>query len=99
MARGKRSVEKVEDIDITFRNELGLRKEIAQPDAFEITKGEPFRPALVYCGAPGNVSVVTAKGATVTFHNVPAGTVLPVKCTQVLAKGTTADFGFVGIGE
>lgn len=32
----------------------------------------------------------THDGATVTFENVPSGTVLPVSCKRVLATGTTA---------
>lgn len=91
MARGKRSVDTMVGT-VAFQPSL---------DAFEITKSDMtiFPASRIYVGAPGNVSVTTAGGAKVTFHNFPAGHVLPVKCIQVLAKGTTADFGFVGIGE
>ena len=41
-------------------------------------------------GGAGDVSVVTAGGQTVTFANVPVGTLLPVQCVRVRATGTNA---------
>jgi hypothetical protein len=42
----------------------------------------------LYVGDFGNVSLVTALGSTVVFTNVVAGSILPVRCTQVLAATT-----------
>lgn len=45
----------------------------------------------LYVGVSGDVTVNTLGGATaVTFKAVPAGMILPVRCTRVLATGTTA---------
>ncbi len=44
----------------------------------------------VYCGQAGDVVVRTPSGNDVTFANVGAGTVLPVRATRVLATGTSA---------
>ena len=37
----------------------------------------------LYCGDGGTVTVETAKGQTVTFTNVPAGSILPVSVKKV----------------
>ena len=51
----------------------------------------------LYVGNGGDVSVVFAPGSTpVIFPNVQAGTILPVRVTQVRATGTTAT-GIVGM--
>lgn len=48
-------------------------------------------PVTVYVGGAGNVAVECGLGAnTVTFSNIPAGSVLPMRVTRVLATGTTA---------
>jgi len=44
----------------------------------------------LYVGVSGNVTLVGAKGNTVTFVGVPGGTILPVAVVRVLATGTTA---------
>lgn len=44
----------------------------------------------LYVGGTGNVSVVTAAGNTCVFTAVPAGAILPVRCTKVNSTGTTA---------
>lgn len=44
----------------------------------------------LYVGGVGNVTLVTALGATVTFTAVPAGTTIPLRCARVNATGTTA---------
>lgn len=54
--------------------------------------------AALYVGGTGNVAVVTTGGSTVTFSSVPAGTILPVQVTQVLATGTTATL-MVAMGQ
>ena len=46
-------------------------------------------PRAVYVGTAGHLAVVLS-GTTVTFKNVPAGSLLPIAPTRVLATGTTA---------
>lgn len=48
-----------------------------------------FANAL-YVGGGGNVTVVTEGGDTVTFSNVPAGTTIVLRVTQVRATNTSA---------
>jgi hypothetical protein len=54
-----------------------------------------YTTRALYIGGVGDVQVVTANGTTVTFTAVPTGTILPIRCTKVLA-GSTAT-GIVGI--
>jgi len=49
---------------------------------------EPTR--AIFVGGAGNVAVTMHGGGSLTFTGVPAGTVLPIKVTQVLSTGTTA---------
>ena len=44
----------------------------------------------LYVGGAGDVAALTVGGDSVTFVAVPAGTVLPIRVTKVLATGTTA---------
>lgn len=45
----------------------------------------------LYVGSAGDLAVKNGSGGTaVTFKSVPAGMLLPVKATHVLATGTTA---------
>ena len=44
----------------------------------------------VYIGGAGSLAVVTAGGQSVVFQNLPAGSMVPVRVTQILATGTTA---------
>ena len=44
----------------------------------------------LYVGAAGDVKVIMASGATVTFADVLAGTVLPIQVRRVFATGTVA---------
>jgi hypothetical protein len=49
------------------------------------------KPSLgLWVGGAGNLAVKLQDGSTATFTAVPAGTMLPVVATQVLATGTTA---------
>ena len=49
----------------------------------------------IYVGGAGNI-VATVGGVDVTFNNVQAGTVLPIRTTRIKATGTTAT-GLVGL--
>lgn len=44
----------------------------------------------VFVGGTGNLVVVMANGATVTFTAVEAGTLLPIRVSRVMATDTTA---------
>lgn len=55
-------------------------------DAAELTQ---ISRAL-YIGQGGDVNVTLADGDGVTFEAVPAGSLLPIRASAVLATGTTA---------
>lgn len=69
-------------------------------DAFAITpdNDEDLIQAAraVYVGTAGNLRVTTVRGSTITFANLPAGGILPVRVRRVLATDTTAA-GLVGL--
>jgi hypothetical protein len=44
----------------------------------------------LYVGTTGNIAALMLSGASVTFSSVPAGAVLPVRLTKIMATGTTA---------
>lgn len=44
----------------------------------------------LYVGGAGDVAVTGQDGNNVTFESVPAGSIIPICCTKVLATGTTA---------
>jgi len=44
----------------------------------------------MFVGGTGNLTVVMNDGTTAEFPGVPAGTLLPVRVSQVKATGTTA---------
>jgi len=44
----------------------------------------------LYVGAAGAIAVLMASGASISFAAVPAGTMLPIRVTKVMATGTTA---------
>lgn len=50
----------------------------------------------IYVGGAGNI-VAILNGAAVTFSNVPAGAILPIRATRVNATNTTAT-ALVGLG-
>ncbi len=50
----------------------------------------PEATRAIFVGAAGAVSAILVSGATVTLAGIPAGTVLPVRATRVLATATTA---------
>jgi len=62
-------------------------------DGFDITPGASELAVCaraVYVGGAGDVEITTAKGTTLVFSSVPAGTTLPVRASYVLATNTTA---------
>ncbi|AEQ53117.1 spike base protein, RCAP_Rcc01079 family [Pelagibacterium halotolerans] len=50
----------------------------------------PETTRALYVGTGGDIVVVLAGGAEITFANVAAGTLLPLRASMVLATGTTA---------
>lgn len=44
----------------------------------------------VYVGGTGDLAVTMEGGGAITFVSVLSGSILPIRCTQVLATGTTA---------
>ena len=67
-------------------------------DAAAITKSDSTAVDFdaIYVGGTGNVAVRTARGSTVTFSAVPAGSILPIKVDRVMDTNTTAT-GMVGL--
>lgn len=70
--------------------------------AFAITADDNTDLAVttraVYTGAGGTLVALLADDAgAVTFSNVPAGQVLPIRVRRVLATGTTAGMGLIGL--
>jgi hypothetical protein len=63
-------------------------------DAAEVTPHDTTAldptPTGLYVGVTGDVTVITARGTTVTFTAVPAGSILPIRVTHVKATGTSA---------
>ena len=59
---------------------------ITPDDANDIS--EPTRG--LYTGTGGAIALITLSGASIIFTEVPAGAVLPLRVTRVLATGTTA---------
>lgn len=63
-------------------------------DAFVITPSDatvlnPI-PSYIYVGGAGDVTVTTEKGTLVTFKAPPVGTILPIRCTKVMAATTAS---------
>ncbi len=44
----------------------------------------------LYVGTGGDISVIMDGGQTVTFANVPDGTILPIRVSRVRSTGTDA---------
>lgn len=44
----------------------------------------------VYVGGTGTLTVIMADGTTCEFQGIPAGTLLPIRVSQVKATGTSA---------
>lgn len=62
-------------------------------DAIAITKSDSttFDVRALYIGAAGDVVVTTRAGNDVTFKAVPAGSILPIRCTKVKAATTASE--------
>jgi hypothetical protein len=56
---------------------------LVQDAGFPATKG-------VYVGGTGNLEVLMANGSRVTFQNLQAGIVHPLRITYIFSAGTTA---------
>jgi len=52
-------------------------------DLAQVTRG-------VYVGQTGDLALTMADGSTVTFANVQAGSLLPLRAVRIRATGTTA---------
>ena len=50
----------------------------------------PFVTRGIYVGSAGSLQVQMAGGQTVTFENVLAGVIYPLRVSRVMAVGTTA---------
>ena len=64
-------------------------------DGFSITPGvSEFTTTAraIYVGGAGDVELISLKGTTLIFKSVPAGTIIPMRSTHVLATSTTATF-------
>jgi len=77
---------KSEILDTRYQINSSRATAIAPSDANDL---DPIG-GLVYVGVTGDVAVQTKDGDAVTFIGVPAGNVLPLKVSRVLATGTTA---------
>lgn len=56
----------------------------------------PYVTRGIYVGTAGNLKVRMQDGSLVTFNNVVAGQIYPLRIDRVLATGTTAA-GIVGL--
>jgi len=59
-------------------------------DGFAVTKSDStvIRFDALYVGGTGDVTVRTSRGATLTFEDVPVGTILPISGDRVMAATT-----------
>lgn len=66
----------------------------AMGGGFPVTKSDstvfsqPTR--AVWVGGAGDIAITYLDGSSDTLHAIPAGTMLPIRVTQVLSTGTTA---------
>jgi hypothetical protein len=87
-------------IDSFSSNAEGL---ISPPDnAFAITPSDsselPYVTRGIYTGAGGSLVVIlNGDSSSVTFANLPAGVILPIRAKKVLATGTTSSMGLIGL--
>lgn len=73
---------------------------ITARDAFAVSPSNTTvfvnTPSALYVASGGDVTVRTIRGSTVTFTDVPPGSILPITCDQVHSTGTDAT-GIVGL--
>ncbi len=69
-------------------------------DAFAITPDDAseltYITRAIFVGLDGDIKVKMKDGTAVTFQNCVAGSVLPIRASQVYATGTTAT-GLIGL--
>ncbi len=77
----------------TYGQEVGAMVSRAA-DGAAVTPSDSVPLAFVtlylFVGGAGNVTVITAAGNTLTITGVTAGTLIPLRVSQVKATGTTA---------
>lgn len=78
------------DLFMSHRPDLGAPADIALAITPSDTADLPVSSRALYVGFTGDVRVTTVAGHTVTFANVPAGSILPVRTRRVFDTGTTA---------
>jgi hypothetical protein len=82
-----------------LRGYMTLRNDGLASDALAVTPSDTAENNChgLYIGVGGDVAVKGVGGTAVTFKNVPAGTILPILVTKVMATNTTATniLGFV----
>jgi hypothetical protein len=68
------------------------RSDLIPSDAVAVTTSDTAANAFVglYVGVAGDVAVKGASGTAVTFKNCPAGLIIPMATTLVMATNTTA---------
>lgn len=70
-------------------------------NAFAVTPHDTDELAFVtrglYLGVSGDVAVVMANGNEVTFTNMAAGIIHPLRVKAVKDTGTDADLGIIGV--
>lgn len=75
---------------------LGDARSLSGPpeNAFAVTPGDSteldYVTRAIYVGGAGNLAVLTQGGQTVTFSNLPAGSMIPIRARRVMATNTTA---------
>lgn len=78
----------------------GIETLVPGQGAFAIVKSDAtvfqYPTRLIYVGGVGDLAVTMVDGSTPIFIGVPAGTLLPICCTQVLDTGTSAS-NIIGI--
>ncbi len=69
-------------------------------NAFDIVPDDkatlPSPTRAIYVGNGGHLCLTLLSGTTVTFQNMPAGSLLPVRATRVFSTRTTAT-GLLGL--
>ena len=81
---------------------VGLKSDMAPAsNAFTITPHDTNELAFVtrglYLGVSGDVAVTMANGDEVTFLNMGAGYIHPLRVKIVKDTGTDADLGIIGV--